>query len=324
MALSRHAPERVHVHEVIGGESIEAQIDALKEKGGLVVATPGRCLDLITQKELALDRLKTLVLDEADKLLTLGFQDELYQILEHLPAQRQNVLLSATLPPKVISLSQKILNEPVRVRSEHENLTLDHITQRVIEVYRDDRRALLKHLMDREQWAQVLVFVASKKAARNIAAKLHRDGYDVGALHGDLTQDERLTILGDFKRKVFPILISTDLSSRGIDMENLTCVINYDLPRSPMDYVHRIGRTGRAGAKGLAISFIDHEDQAHFRLIEKRTGIRLEREQVEGFALKGEAPAKVKGPLPVKGKKKSKKDKLREQALKEAFSDPQP
>jgi ATP-dependent RNA helicase RhlE len=312
--ISRHSPEPVNVNEVIGGQDVDMQIGGLWKGGDIVVATPGRLLDLMSQKEIRLDRLKFLILDEADKLLTLGFQEDILEILKQLPVQRQNLLFSATLPPKVISLSKKILSDPEHIRSESENLTVENITQRVIEVPRDDRRSLLKKLIDEQKWSQVLVFVASKKAARNITAKLHRDGYSVDALHGDLTQDDRIAILEDFKRQEFSILISTDLASRGIDISELPCVVNYDLPRSPMDYVHRIGRTGRAGATGLAISFIDHEDQAHFRLIEKRTGVRLEREQIEGFELKGEPPERTKGPLPIKGKKKSKKDKLREQA----------
>ena len=310
--ISQGSPVPINVNEVIGGQDADMQIGGLWKGGDIVVATPGRLLDLMTQKEIRLDRLKTLILDEADKLLTLGFQEDILEILKQLPTQRQNLLFSATLPPKVIALSKKILSDPEHIRSEKENLTVENITQRVIEVPRDDRRALFKKLMDQEKWSQVLVFVASKKAARNITAKLHRDGYSVDALHGDLSQEDRIAILEDFKRQEFSILISTDLASRGIDIDGLPCVINYDLPRSPMDYVHRIGRTGRAGATGLAISFIDHEDQAHFRLIEKRTGVRLEREQIEGFELKGEAPATTKGPLPIKGKKKSKKDKLRE------------
>jgi superfamily II DNA/RNA helicase len=160
--------------------------------------------------------------------------------------------------------------------------------------------------------------MANKRATDNIAAKFRKYGFKADSFHGDLTQEERNYTLDAYKAKKFRILFTTDIASRGLDISDISCVINFDLPRSPADYIHRIGRTGRAGKSGLAISFIDHEDQAHFKLIEKRSNIKLEREQMEGFELTGEAPQKVKGPAPVKGKGKSKKDKLREKAAREA------
>ena len=160
--------------------------------------------------------------------------------------------------------------------------------------------------------------MANRRAADNIAAKFRKYGFRADSFHSDLTQEERNHTLQAFKEKRFRVLFATDLVSRGLHVDDIACVVNFDLPRSPADYIHRIGRTGRAGKSGVAISFIDHETQAHFKLIEKRAGIRLERERIEGFELTGEAPPKVKGPAPVKGKKKSKKDKLREQARKAA------
>ncbi|MCJ8330832.1 MAG: C-terminal helicase domain-containing protein, partial [Lentisphaeria bacterium] len=172
-----------------------------------------------------------------------------------------------------------------------------------------------------ESWDYAMVFVASKRAARNLALKLQREGISADAFHGDLKQPERIEVLKKFKHREIDILIATDIACRGIDINKLSYVVNYDLPRAAMDYIHRIGRTGRAGRSGTAISFIDHETQAHFKLIEKRAGITLEREQVAGFELTGEAAPKEKGKAPVKGKRKSKKDKLREQAEKDEKSD---
>ena len=171
--------------------------------------------------------------------------------------------------------------------------------------------------MKKEKWKSILVFMANKRATDNIAEKFRKRGYLAEPFHGDLTQEDRNYTLEQFKAKKIQILFATDLVSRGLDIDDISCVVNYDLPRSPADYIHRIGRTGRAGKSGLAVTFIGHEEQDHFRLIEKRSKIKLEREQVKGFELKGDAPIKEKGKAPVKGKRKSKKDKLREQALKD-------
>ncbi len=171
--------------------------------------------------------------------------------------------------------------------------------------------------MKKEKWKSILVFMANKRATDNIAEKFRKRGYLAESFHGDLTQEDRNYTLKEFKAKKIQILFATDLVSRGLDIDDISCVINYDLPRSPADYIHRIGRTGRAGKAGLAITFIGHEEQDHFKLIEKRSGIKLEREQIPGFELKGDAPLREKGKAPVKGKRKSKKDKLREQALRD-------
>ncbi|MEZ4458984.1 MAG: C-terminal helicase domain-containing protein [bacterium] len=197
---------------------------------------------------------------------------------------------------------------------------VETIAQRVFQVDSDARRGLLQHLIELEKWAQVLIFVATKVKARNLAGKLRIAGFTAGELHGDLEQDERIDALRRFKSGKYQVLVATDVAARGIDIEKLDCVVNFDLPRSPDDYIHRIGRTGRAGEVGVAISFVDHETEAQFRLIEKRSGVWLEREQIAGFELTGEAPKKSKGPAPVKGKRRSKKDKLRELARKNGGS----
>lgn len=311
------SPGKIKMISLIGGEDIQDQIRGLRMGIDVVVATPGRLLDVIKRSEIRLVELEHFIIDEADKMLDLGFKEELDALLEKLPAKRQNLLFSATFPPKVIALSEKFLEQPEKVIVESGLTAVEAISQRVIKVNHEKRRALLVKLLKEEPWDQTMVFVVSKRAARNLAEKLKREGIQAIGFHGDLDQTERLTALRQFRKKEHKVLVATDIAARGIDIEKLSCVINYDLPRSPRDYTHRIGRTGRAGESGLAISFVNHETEAHFRIIEKRYGKRLDREEIEGFELSGEAPKRTKGPEPVKGKRKSKKDKLREQAAKE-------
>ena len=194
---------------------------------------------------------------------------------------------------------------------EGDTPTVENIRQRVIQVNRDNRGPLLRHLLKEDGWKHVLLFVSSKRGTKNLAAKLKRDGFKAGAFHGDLDQRERTEVLRKFKRRSIEVLVATDIAARGIDIQDLSVVVNYDLPRSPVDYIHRIGRTGRAGSSGIAVSFVGHEDQAHFKVIEKRAELTLEREEMVGFELTGEAPVRAKGAPPVKGKRPSKKDKAR-------------
>jgi len=305
------------VVSVIGGESIGDQLYAIQQGCDLLIATSGRFLDVLSKKQMNLSHIEYLILDEADKMLNLGFSEELDLILEAIPAQRQNLLFSATYPQKMLDIASKITENPVEVSFEDETPTVEKIVQRVIEVNPENRGPLLRYLMKKEKWKSVLVFMANKRATDNIAEKFRKRGYLAESFHGDLTQEDRNYTLAQFKEKKIQILFATDLVSRGLDIDDISCVINYDLPRSPADYIHRIGRTGRAGKSGLAVTFIGHEEQAHFKLIEKRAHIKLQREQIPGFELTGIAAIKEKGKLPVKGKKKSKKDKLREQALRD-------
>lgn len=305
------------VVSIIGGESIGDQLYDIQQGCDIVVATSGRLLDVLSKKQMNLSYLDFFILDEADKMLNLGFAEELELILQAIPEQRQNLLFSATLPPKILNIASKITKNPTEVTVEDSQPIVQTIKQRVISVNPENRSPLLRELIKKEKLKQVLVFMANKRATDNIAIKFRKYGFIAESFHGDLTTWERKETLDDFKAKRINILFSTDLVSRGLDIKNIDCVINFDLPRSPSDYVHRIGRTGRAGKDGLAISFVGHEEEAHFKIIEKKSNIKLKRETILGFELKGEAPKKVKGSAPVKGKKKSKKDKLREQALKE-------
>ncbi len=309
--FGEHLTTKVSTLTIIGGESIEQQTRALEGGVDIVVATPGRLLDLIGQKVLKLNDIKFLVLDEADKILDLGFAAELDLVLSEISSKRQNLFFSATYPEKVLEIVKRISTTSEHIKIENDTPTVENIHQRVIEVNKDNRGMLLRHLIVMEKWKNALVFVSSKTAAGNLAEKLKKVGVRAGALHGDLSQPERNKALSDFKEKKIDFLIATDVASRGIDINKLSLVINFDLPRSPADYIHRIGRTGRAGEIGLAVTFIGHEDQEHFKLIEKRAQISLEREQISGFELTGEAMNTVKGQLPVKGLRKSKKDKAR-------------
>ncbi len=310
--FAQFSPRSLKVLAIIGGEPVNNQIDALEDGVDIVVATPGRLLDLLDHKEIDVSHIKSLVLDEADKLFNIEFTEQIELLLQQIPVKRQNLLFSATLPDKVLDHSKKLLANPERITIATDASEAVLIDQRVIYVDSDKRRALLEHFIKNEQWKSCMVFVASKRAAFNLCEKLHRSGYAVDALHGDLDQEMRIEVLNDFKNKEFSILIATDLAARGIDIDKLSAVVNYDLPRSPLDYKHRIGRTGRVGENGVAFSFIDHTTETHFKVIEKKTGFQLVREAIEGFEILTKTVAKNKGSAPVKGKRKSKKDKLRE------------
>jgi superfamily II DNA/RNA helicase len=303
---------KVSVLTVIGGESIAQQSSALANGVDIVVATPGRLLDLVGQKALDLADIKFLVLDEADKILDLGFAAELDLILNELKETRQNLFFSATYPEKVLEIVKRITQNAIHLKIENDLPTVQNILQRVILVNKENRGLLLRHLIKEEKWHNALIFVTSKVAAHNLCEKLKKAGINAGTIHGDLSQSERNTALSDFKKRKLDFLVATDVAGRGIDITKLSLVINFDLPRSPSDYIHRIGRTGRAGEEGQAISFVGHEDQEHFILIEKRAQIKLTREEIPGYELTGEAPIKISGQAPVKGKRKSKKDKARE------------
>jgi superfamily II DNA/RNA helicase len=307
----RHLPAPVRTMAVFGGVSINPQMLALRGGADVVVATPGRLLDLVDRHALSLGSVSVLVLDEADQLFNLGFADELARILALLPARRQNLLFSATFPAAVSVLAEKLLRDPVRIDVPGTVEPVAAIVQRAIEVDPPRRTQLLRHLIQTGGWTRVLVFVATKYATEHVAEKLRKAGLAAAALHGELSQGARTRALADFKAATLRVLVATDVAARGLDIVALPVVVNFDLPRSAVDYTHRIGRTGRAGEPGLAVSFISAGTHAHFRLIEKRHRLNLPREQISGFE-----PVELDaGPPPtggVKGRRKSKKDKLRE------------
>lgn len=310
--FSEFLPYPPKVVNVIGGEDIGKQLLSVQKGCDIVVATSGRLLDIMDKKQIDLSSLEYFVLDEADKMLDLGFSEELDSILETLPSKRQNLLFSATYPPKMLSIASRITKTAVKVTIEDETPTVENITQRAIEVNKENRSPLLRELLKSNKWNQVLVFMANKRAADNIAAKFRKHGFLAESFHGDLNQDDRNYTLDEFKNKKIKILFATDIASRGLHIDDISCVINFDLPRGADDYIHRIGRTARAGKKGVAISFIGHEDNDHFSLIQKRCKVDIKKEQIDGFELTGETVVKEKGKPPVKGKRKSKKDILRQ------------
>ncbi|HEY5809287.1 MAG TPA: DEAD/DEAH box helicase [Povalibacter sp.] len=317
MAYARHFEQPIRVAAVFGGVSINPQMMALRGGAEIIVATPGRLLDLVEHNALRLRTLQALVLDEADRLLDLGFADELKRVLEMLPPKYQTILCSATFPTEVLELANRLLRDPVRIDVPATATTAPDIQQRAICVDVAKRTPLLRHLIETHGWTRALVFVATKYSTEHIAEKLRRTGVSAAPFHGELSQGARTETLLDFKLGQLQVIVATDVAARGIDIKQLDAVVNYDLPRSAVDYTHRIGRTGRAGETGVAISFVSASTEAHLRLIEKRNDLRLPREVLAGFepveteTPTAAAPAATGG---IKGKRKSKKDKLREAA----------
>jgi superfamily II DNA/RNA helicase len=321
--FSRYLPQPIKILTICGGVSINPQMMALRGGADIVVATPGRLLDLTDHNAVRLSAVSTLVLDEADRLLDEGFADELTRVLALLPDRRQNLLFSATFPLAVQSLVELLLRNPIRIDVATTAETTPDIQQRSIAVDPERRAQLLRYLIQHHGWERTLVFVATKYATEQIARKLQRPGFAAGALHGELSQGARTQVLAEFKTGRLRVLIATDVAARGIDISELPAVVNFDLPRSTDDYVHRIGRTGRAGASGIAVSFVSAATEAHFRLIENRNRFRLERERLPGFEPTATAPKPTSpGTGGVKGTRKSKKDKLREAASRGALAEP--
>lgn len=311
--LGDKLPRRPKVVVAYGGVSINPQMMALRGGADIVVATPGRLLDLLQHNALRLSTVSTLVLDEADRLLELGFADEIGQLLALLLPYRQNLLFSATFPPALRTLATQLLREPQTIDIPATPDNSPAIRQRAIEVDAARRTMLLRHLLQSERPERVLVFVASRHSAERVSGKLQQAGIRAAALHGDCSQGQRGQVLADFKAARLQVLVATDVAARGIDIAGLPLVVNYDLPRAAADYTHRIGRTARAGASGVAISFVCADNAAHFRLIEKRQQQPVARERIVGFEPQDLPASPPRGDLNggIKGKRMSKKDKLR-------------
>ena len=341
-AVARHLQQALTVYAAYGGVSINPQLLALRAGADLLIATPGRLLDLVAHRGISLAQVECLVLDEADRMLDLGFAQELQQVLQLLPVQRQNLFISATMPPAAQALADTLLRAPAHIAAPTPMADLHgdlpDITQRAFAVDASQRTQLLRHLIGTEQWPRVLVFVATKLAAEIVADKLRRADIAAEPFHGTLSQGKRNQVLTDFKAARISVVVATDIAARGLDIAQLPVVVNFDLPRSTADYTHRIGRTGRAGAAGLAVSFVNSATLAHFRLIGKRHGVQIALETVPGFAPKENtasaptaeaapsqvhaAPGMATAPTPthtasppgtggIKGSRPSKKDRLR-------------
>jgi len=291
LSYASHLNGKLKIVAAFGGVSVNAQMQSLRAGADVLVATPGRLLDLLSSNAIKLNRVSALVLDEADRMLSLGFTEELAQVLDALPAKKQTLLFSATFPEEVRELTAKLLNAPLEYQLQSEQESTIH--QRVITVNRPMKTALLAHLIKEHEWSQALIFVSAKNTCNHLAQKLSKRGISAEVFHGDKAQGARTRVLDGFKNGEISVLIATDIAARGIDIDKLPVVINFDLPRSPADYMHRIGRSGRAGEAGLAVTLISHEDYHHFGVIEKKNKLKLVREQIVGFEADDEMPAEL-------------------------------
>ncbi|HEV8262853.1 MAG TPA: DEAD/DEAH box helicase [Burkholderiales bacterium] len=274
---------RLRSATVYGGTSMNQQIRALRQGVDILVATPGRLLDHLQQRTANLSNVEFLVLDEADRMLDMGFIRDIRRILTSLPAKRQNLFFSATFSKDIRGLADSFLRAPVEVAVERIDATSNLISQVVHPVDKDRKRALLAHLITGGDWRQVLVFSRTKHGASRLAEQLDRDGITADAIHGNKNQSQRTRVLSQFKAGKLRVLVATDIAARGLDIELLPHVVNYELPNVSEDYVHRIGRTGRAGADGCAVSLVCSEETGFLRDIERLMQRRVERVVIEGF-----------------------------------------
>jgi ATP-dependent RNA helicase RhlE len=274
-SFSKALPIPVKTLAVYGGVSINPQMMALQGVN-VLVATPGRLLELIGTNSVHLSGIETLVLDEADKMLNLGFKDELNKILSLLPVQRQNILLSATLSDDIEQIHQILLHDPVVIKIEAEEESLDLIKQMAYIVSLDKKGPFLRYLINHHEMKQVLIFASSVQQVDAIVNKLRKNNIEAKAIHSKKSQGARTDALAHFKSGKLKVLVATDLMARGINIDSLPFVINYELPRSPKDYVHRIGRTGRAGVAGYAISLVSQDELHHFEIIQNKMGRQVE------------------------------------------------
>lgn len=261
---------------IFGGVKQRAQTDILHSGVDVLIATPGRLLDLISQKEVRLDSIDCLVLDEADRMLDMGFIADIRKLLAVLPKVRQTLFFSATLPDDIVALSRSILNKPVRIEVTPASSTVDSVEQSVYFVEKPEKKGLLISILRKDTAQSVLIFARTKHGADNISKILKKAGIHSEAIHGDKSQGQRQKALGDFKSGKVKVMVATDIAARGIDIKELQMVINYDLPDVPETYVHRIGRTGRAGCTGKAVTFCSQEDHMKIHDIQKLVGKKLE------------------------------------------------
>jgi len=269
--------------QIYGGVSIRPQISRLREGVDIVVATPGRLLDHVQQKTIDLSAVETLVLDEADRMLDMGFIRDIRKIIKLIPKERQNLLFSATFSQEIRNLAGGLLNSPVEIQVAPQNMTVDRVSQLVHPVDKRRKRELLSHRIGKENWRQVLVFTRTKHGANRLAQQLNDDGIHAVAIHGNKSQGARTKALADFKANKVRVLVATDIAARGLDIDSLPHVVNYELPHVPEDYVHRIGRTARAGLDGHAVSLVCVDEEKLLREIERLLKRDIEKEIVPGY-----------------------------------------
>ena len=278
---------------MVGGVDSEPQKERLIDGVDILVATPGRLIDMVHQRALYFDELEVLVLDEADKMLDMGFIYDIEKIIDRLPSERQSLLFSATLTEEVRYLADTVNENAVEISVSPYSATTPKINQWLITVDKDMKSALLSHLIKEQQWDMALIFIDKKHAAAKLVSQLEKRGIVAEAIHGGRSQAVRERILADFKSGKLKFLVATGIASRGIDIENLTRVVNYDLPYESDDYIHRIGRTGRAGASGEAISFVSNDNFKNLCAIESRIGHIIKRKEIEGFDVKKVVPVSI-------------------------------
>jgi superfamily II DNA/RNA helicase len=294
---------------VYGGVDIKTQTPYLMKGVEILVATPGRLLDHVEQRTLQLGQVQMLILDEADRMLDMGFMPDLKRILALLPKQRQNLMFSATFSTEIKKLSEEFLKDPVLVEVARSNATNENVTQKVYHVAQSEKHALLAQILNETETKQVIVFTKTKLTASRLARQLVREGISADAIHGDKSQAERIQALDAFKQGKINALIATDVAARGLDIDQLPMVINYEIPSAPEDYVHRIGRTGRAGALGIAISLVSPDEEKYLKEIEKLIKREIDKETTN---------------LPAHNSRSSAEHKPREKSYDRAASTPRP
>lgn len=270
----------VKVVPVYGGASMDTQLYGIKQKPQIIVGTPGRTLDLVNRKKLKLDELQWLVLDEADEMLSMGFKDDMDAIMATISPEKQTLLFSATLPPEIVRMVKTYMQDPIEVAGEKIQTGADNVTHHYYEVQARDRYVALKRIIDMQPEIYAIVFCRTRAETKEIAEKLSAEGYNSDALHGDLSQQQREYTLGRFRSKTLQLLIATDVAARGLDVSDLTHVINYNLPDDPDVYIHRSGRTGRAHKKGISITIIHSREHNRIKDIERRVGKTFDRKRV--------------------------------------------
>jgi len=268
---------------VFGGVNITPQIKQLRGGIDILVATPGRLLDLLQQNAVRFNDIEILVLDEADRMLDMGFLPDIKRIISRLPARRQNLMFSATFSDEIRQLAKSITNNPREIDVAPRNVMVDTVTHKIHPVEKSQKSALLSHLIQTQNWYQALVFSRTKHGVDKLVKRLARDNIQAAALHGNKSQAQRTRTMTDFKKNKFQILVATDIAARGLDIDQLTHVVNFDLPHVPEDYIHRIGRTGRAGASGQAISLVSNDEHKMLRDIEHLIKRKIQRETVADF-----------------------------------------
>jgi len=279
--LGRHLPMKSAV--VFGGVNINPQIEKLRRGVDILVATPGRLIDLMERRCVRLEDLEYLILDEADRMLDMGFLPAIKRILKAVPAKRRTLLFSATFSPEITKLAAQFLDNPVRVETAPPNSTVEAIAQKAIPVDQGRKRELLSWMIGSNDWRQVLVFTRTKHGANRLAKQLETDGVTAAAIHGNKSQGARTRALGEFKSGKIRALVATDIAARGLDIEQLPHVVNYDIPEVPEDYVHRIGRTGRAGRDGLAVSLVAGSEHGKFEAVRKLVKVEIPTEVMDGY-----------------------------------------